>query len=318
MTKLLFVDTNIYLDFYRIRTDVNTDFLGHMEAIKDRLIVTDQVEMEYKKNRQKAILEGMNELKPPTKISVPSVLRQDRLSEGLDRNIEDIKKKVGKLKTRPANVLEDPTGYDMVYQVLQRLFAKKKDIDLYRKSEKRYEIRNLAQKRHLLGYPPRKKKDTSIGDAINWEWLIHVAKNENKDIWIVSRDGDYGVTQSGKGFMNDWLRQEFRERVHRQRNVFLCPLLSQALKALKVPVTAEQEEEEEKLVEDKPHLWEQRGLLTQLLEEEKQIEPGLLEQLFILGQSLGKFSSPKPVSGGAEEEGDSSAKCTGQSPKSEN
>ena len=103
MTKLLFVDTNIYLDFYRIRTDVNTDFLGHMEAIKDRLIVTDQVEMEYKKNRQKAILEGMNELKPPTKISVPSVLRQDRLSEGLDRNIEDIKKKVGKLKTRPAN-----------------------------------------------------------------------------------------------------------------------------------------------------------------------------------------------------------------------
>ena len=64
MPKLLFIDTNIYLDFYRIRNEVKAPFLVHLEGIKDTLIVTDQVEMEFKKNRQSSILEGMKELKP--------------------------------------------------------------------------------------------------------------------------------------------------------------------------------------------------------------------------------------------------------------
>jgi hypothetical protein len=35
MPKLLFVDTNIYLDFYRIRNEVKTSFLDHLEGIKN-------------------------------------------------------------------------------------------------------------------------------------------------------------------------------------------------------------------------------------------------------------------------------------------
>ena len=172
MPKLLFVDTNIYLDFYRIRTDVKTQFLSHMEAIKDSLIVTDQVEMEFKKNRQAAILEGMKELKTPQKINVPSVLRQDKSSKAIDTNLTKMKDRIGKLRTRMGNVLENPSRYDKVYQVAQRLFIKRKEIDLYRKSKMRYKIRELAEKRFMLGYPPRKNNDNSIGDAINWEWIV--------------------------------------------------------------------------------------------------------------------------------------------------
>ncbi|WP_459940459.1 PIN domain-containing protein [Deferrisoma palaeochoriense] len=249
MSKLLFVDTNIYLDFYRIRNEVKVPFLSHLEAIKDRLIMTDQVEMEFKKNRQNAILEGMAELKYPNRISVPGVIKQDKSSQALNRDVERIKGRIDKLKTRLENVLERPTVYDQVYKVLQRLFAKKKDIDLYRKSKKRYEIRELAKKRFILGYPPRKKNDTSIGDAVNWEWMIHIAKEKNVDIWIVSRDSDYGVTFKSRGFINDWLRQEFKERVNKRRNIILCPMLSQALKEFEIPVTIEEEKEEERVVE---------------------------------------------------------------------
>ena len=180
MPKLLFIDTNIYLDFYRIRNEVKTPFLAHLEAIKNSLIVTDQVEMEFKKNRQSAILEGMKELKAPSKISVPGLIRQDKSSTALDKDIENIKKRIGKLKSRLENILTTPARSDKVYQALQRLFNKKKDIDLYRKSKKRYDIRELAKKRFILGYPPRKKNDTSIGDAVNWEWLIHVAKEKKR------------------------------------------------------------------------------------------------------------------------------------------
>lgn len=83
MMKLLFIDTNVYLDFYRIRNEVKASFLEHLEAIKNNLIVTDQVEMEFKKNRQSAILDGMKELKAPTKINVPGVLKNDKSATAL-------------------------------------------------------------------------------------------------------------------------------------------------------------------------------------------------------------------------------------------
>jgi predicted nucleic acid-binding protein len=47
---LLFIDTNIFLDFYRERkSDISMKFLEQIEAYKDRLILGSQVEMEYKK-----------------------------------------------------------------------------------------------------------------------------------------------------------------------------------------------------------------------------------------------------------------------------
>ena len=260
MPKLLFIDTNIYLDFYRIRNEVKPTFIAHLEAIKEKLVMTDQVEMEFKKNRQNAILEGLNELKPPSGTSVPGLLRLDKSAKALDKNIEKGKKSIKKLKDRMVKVLENPTRSDKVYQALQRLFAKRQDIDLYRKSPKRYDIRNLAQKRFLLGYPPRKKNDTSIGDSINWEWIVHVAKEKNADIWIVSRDGDYGVTRENKGYINDWLRQEFKDRVHKKRNVTLCYLLSHALKEFKIPVTKEEELQEEKIASE-PSIFETKASL---------------------------------------------------------
>src|SRR5580765_7471463 len=42
--------------------------------------------------------------------------------------------------------------------------------------------------------PPRKPNDTSMGDAINWEWIVECAKTLNGSVIIVSRDRDYGVT----------------------------------------------------------------------------------------------------------------------------
>ena len=60
----IFIDTNILLDFYRIRrTDISMKYLEEIEKHKDLIISTSQVEMEYKKNRQLAILESISEVK---------------------------------------------------------------------------------------------------------------------------------------------------------------------------------------------------------------------------------------------------------------
>jgi hypothetical protein len=108
MPKLLFIDTNIYLNFYRIRNEVKASFLEHLEAIKNSLIITDQVEMEFKKNRQSAILDGMKELKPPTKINVPGVLKNDKSATALDNDYKKLNDRIRKLKSRLDNVLENP------------------------------------------------------------------------------------------------------------------------------------------------------------------------------------------------------------------
>jgi len=249
MSKLLFIDTNIYLDFYRIRNEVKVSFLEHIDAIKDDLIVTDQVEMEFKKNRQAAILDGMTELKSPSRIRVPGVLQNDKSATAIERDQKKINDRIKKLRSRLDNVLENPVRYDKVYQVLQRVFSKKQDVDLYINRKNRYQVLDLAKERFRLGYPPRKKNDTSMGDAINWEWLIYIAKDKRSDIWIVSRDSDFGVTQGNKSFLNDWLKEEFRERISKQRKIVLCPKLSIALREFEIPVTQEEEKEEERIIE---------------------------------------------------------------------
>ena len=50
---LIFIDTNILLDFYRVRgPKEDLSILRHIDNNLDRFITTDQVEMEFKKNRQ--------------------------------------------------------------------------------------------------------------------------------------------------------------------------------------------------------------------------------------------------------------------------
>ena len=251
MNKLLFIDTNIYLDFYRIRNDVKGSFLEHIEAIKDRLIVTDQVEMEFKKNRQSAIIEGMSELKKPQKIQVPGILQNEEAAAELQTNQSRIEDNVKILKSHLNEIFGNPFSNDKVYQVLQNLFNKRQDIDLYRGHSERYSLQELAEKRFMLGYPPRKKKDTSMGDSINWEWLVYIAEKKKASIWIVSRDGDYGASHNNKGYLNDWLGEEFKARSNTHQEIVLCPTLSVALKEFNIPVTVEEEAEEQRIIEEK-------------------------------------------------------------------
>jgi hypothetical protein len=49
--RLLFVDTNSWLDFYRSQTGAGLSLLKHLEGVKDKIIMTYQVEIEF--NREK-------------------------------------------------------------------------------------------------------------------------------------------------------------------------------------------------------------------------------------------------------------------------
>lgn len=248
---LLFIDTNIFLDFYRERkTEISTKFLRQIEERQDSMILGSQVEMEYKKNRQIVILESLGKFGVPdwSKLTEPALFSEAKAVQMINKGKEAITKQQKVISDKIQKALERPGTNDEVYKVMQRVFKHQSEFNLNRDAKIRFEIRRLARKRFCLGYPPRKKGDTFIGDAINWEWIIYCAKNSTKDIVIVSRDGDYGVNYKDKWYLNDWLLEEFKQRVTRKRKIMLTGKLSEGLKLVNATVTTEMEDAEKEIL----------------------------------------------------------------------
>lgn len=252
LTALIFIDTNIYLDFYRIRkSDVSLSYLGLIDKHKNMIITSSQVEMEFKKNRQNVILESLKQFRNPdwNQLTAPAIISESQAIKQIEKNKKEISTQQRKINEKIEKILKNPHRNDKVYITLQKLWCHKSNTNLDRNKKIRISIREQAQKRFLLGYPPRKKEDNSIGDAVNWEWVVYCAQNSTNDIIIVTRDSDYGAILKGESFLNDWLRQEFKERVSRKRNIYLTDKLAQAFKAIKLPVSKAMEDEEDRIIE---------------------------------------------------------------------
>ena len=247
--KLLFVDTNIWLDFYRARNDVYLTLLEKVEGIAERIIVTHQLETEYKTNRQAAILDGMSVLKAPLRIPSIGVLANAKAFEMVGKDIKRAGDRVKKLEAKLVRFLAKPADVDPVYRACHRIFHKNDALVLTRQDDRRVEIRERAYRRFLHGCPPRKRNDTSIGDAINWEWMIQCALDANAELVIVSRDTDYGATFNGVSYINDHLKQEFSNRVSQKRELLLYTKLSDALKHFHVTVSKAQVDAEKELLD---------------------------------------------------------------------
>jgi PIN domain len=160
MDALIFIDTNILLDFYRVRSGgVGLQLLDVIEKHKDILITGSQVEMEYKKNRQHVILEALRAQKTPdwSGLTSPAFLANAKPAQIIAKSKKTITTQQARLKTRIANVLEKPNISDPVFKAHERVFKYNSDYNLSRDKKDRFTIRNRARKRFVLGYPPRKQ-----------------------------------------------------------------------------------------------------------------------------------------------------------------
>lgn len=249
---LVFVDTNILLDFYRLSGESATRQMQALERHQDRLITSEQIRMEFLKNRQKVVLESKNKFLKPNQIFVPPVIKDLQRTKMLPKHVNDAVKAHAQLTSKIEDILRDPSRHDPVYQSFMRIFTSDSELNLKRPNNLRFVIRRLARKRFLLGYPPRKSTDVSIGDAINWEWIIWCAQKskEKQNIVIVSRDSDYGIIYDGKPILNDWLFREFRDRVSQKRKIVLTNRLTESLKFLDEQILPEDESEETKILEE--------------------------------------------------------------------
>lgn len=255
---LIFVDTNIFLDFYRYSSDKSLNLLDLLNANQEKIIRTYQVEMEYKKNRRNVIIEFYKKLSKLQPIQHPTFLATSKEAGFIEARISEINSRLDTLKARMEDVLANPTTKDHVYKKVQRLLTTDSPLNLNRRKDEtlRRRIQHLARKRFSLGYPPRKNDDITIGDALNWEWIIHIARQESSNVAIVTRDSDYGFMHKGKPHISDWLRQEFQDRVSTQGKITYCNHISQALKLAGVNITQEAVKEEEEAAKSIEPAWQ--------------------------------------------------------------
>jgi hypothetical protein len=165
--KLLFIDTNIWLDFYRARNDTGLKLLQGVEKLSDRLIATYQLESEFKRNRQSVLLDSWKNLKPPDNLTFPNIVAEAKASKMLAEHMKEAKDRVQRVRKLIARAMTTPSQ-DPVYQACERIFHRQSELVLSRANSQRKVIRTKALRRFLQGYPPRKKDDTSMGDAFNW------------------------------------------------------------------------------------------------------------------------------------------------------
>ena len=243
---LIFVDTCIFLDFYRARVKAGIDLLKHLSKVKDSLITTEQVRMEFKKNRQTVIIESHGGLSVPPQIQPPTFLYTARDSKQLTKDHKDWETRVRNLQKRLIRIMLQPTT-DEVYKATQRILSHPSPYNLSPDNEANHSVTELARQRFQLGYPPRKNADTSYGDAINWEWIVQCSRDSGKHVIIVSRDADYGIVRKTEGYINDWLLEEFKGRTSRNQHIRLVPLLADALSQMGVNVKDTEVAEEEQI-----------------------------------------------------------------------
>lgn len=222
----LFIDTNIYLNFY----DFQNEQLAKLEIIvalikekKIKLFIPQQVVDEFKRNRENKLyvsikyLEGLNPLKANfTDHGVPGL---GSFQEELKKNKESLEKiKEDVVKQSISNTL--PADKIVASIFVNSVIALEED--LLKKAKGRFD----------RGNPPRKPKNSSseegnsYGDAINWETLLKYAPTR-EELYVVSSDGDYG-SPLRKGQISEFLRDEWKEV--KNSKVILYTTISEFLK----------------------------------------------------------------------------------------
>jgi hypothetical protein len=203
--------------------------------------------MEFFKNRQSVFAETLKSLKAPeAPIAPPAFLHESPTVESIRRYMASVQKKHKIFTKRIQAYLKKPQK-DPVCKVVLQLCNEKSKFHLCKNIDEEKRIWRLAWKRFVGGYPPRKSGDTSMGDSVNWEWILSCVKQSKKNVVIVSNDHDYGLPESQ--ILNDWLSREFRERCGRKKSVFLTNSLTKALELMSVHTTKEEKEAEAEFID---------------------------------------------------------------------
>jgi len=234
----LFLDTNIFLNFYHYSNDDLEQLKKLAQLIKNHnilLLSTDQIQNEYQRNRENKIsdaLKSFKEQRIPNQF--PQICKQypeyEKLCEAV-RNFEDNKKStLDKIQT---DIDNQKLAADTI---ITELFA---SATIFKIND---EIIKKARDRYDLGNPPG--KEHSYGDAVNWELLLENVKNKS-DLFLISEDRDY-YSKIHPNSPSDFLFNEWK-RI-KDSKIYIFKSLSDFFNEKFPTIKLETEEEKDKAI----------------------------------------------------------------------
>ncbi len=201
----IFIDTNILLDLYHLSgpdLDELRKVIKLAEVSKLNVLLPSQVEDEFWRNRERVISEALD-LFAKTKASatLPNLIRTNPKSSELRHAVERVNELVKELRqVADSEILSHKLKAD---EVVDSLFAQCKPQTIDKA------IIEKAKARKDIGNPPGKAN--SLGDAVNWEWLLETVQ-KGDDLVIISSDGDFeSELLQGKAkefLMREWGRAD--------------------------------------------------------------------------------------------------------------
>lgn len=201
----LFIDTNIYLNFYHFTNDDLENLKKLVVAIENKkitLIVTEHEISEFRRNRENKIADAIkrfSEQKTPNQF--PQICKEYDEFSDLKRGITLYERNKAIIAEKITKDIKDKTlaADDLINDLFKKARVVTTSDFIYME----------AKKRQKLGNPPGKKD--SLGDAINWTCLLRYIE-KGDDLYIVTEDSDYFSVLSD-GAMSQYLTDEWSELI---------------------------------------------------------------------------------------------------------
>jgi predicted nucleic acid-binding protein len=205
----VFIDTNVFLDFYRESQhkydkdkldNILNKFIEKSDTYK--VYVTDYLKDEIFRNRAKVLKEQSDELSKKLKLTngFSTVVRSLSTYDQFQKDLKSLEKSYQQLSNEFLKNSKD------------RLFDQDKFLSDFFEIYPIHQVSDAeklaARDRFDFGYPPGKKD--SYGDALNWLYLLS-AVPINTDLYLVSRDKDFSNPLEQKE-INPYLAQEWHQK----------------------------------------------------------------------------------------------------------
>jgi predicted nucleic acid-binding protein len=197
----VFVDTNVLLNLYHLSgpdLDEVKKILKLAENKQIDLLVPQQVADEFWRNRERVIRDALDTFaKTKAQAFLPNIVRVNPKSAELKKAVDLVNNLAKTLREETEQTIQE-----------QKLAADKLVESLLEKCELiAPEVVERARLRKQLGNPPGKAD--SLGDAVNWEWLLSKAEDWDELI-VISTDGDF-ESELTPSEPKEFLRREWQK-----------------------------------------------------------------------------------------------------------
>lgn len=200
----VFIDTNILLQLYQLSGPDLDELKKVIKLIKNNklaLLVSKQVEDEFWRNREDVIRDALKSFKETKAIAkIPNLVRTHTKYADLKTAINTVNDLVCQLEKEVSQeITENKLKAD---ELIAQLFSDAKPDPISP------DIIEKAKMRIAVGNPPG--KNGSIGDAINWEWLLTKDRDFlGEELVFISADTDF-ESNLHKGAPKEFLLREWR------------------------------------------------------------------------------------------------------------